>query len=188
LESSLGENTKLLELAKGSYNLKTASIAAKRQKMELKAEQEREGQRYASKERALVIKERMQEKEFEHREHMMKYELELARLKGQASQVPDTIHQSALSSNTFSPVSGSFGHDMQAVGIYATPSNSTFDNFTFPAQRSSVTPSPGSDPSLLFLIPPPSPLSYRLVSSRTHCFVGRIYIRLENTHSSLQLH
>jgi hypothetical protein len=145
LESSLSENAKLLELAKGSYNLKTASIAAKRQKMELKVEQEREGQRYAAEERALVIKERMQEKEFEHQECMMKYELELAQLKGQASQVPDTIHQSALGSNAFSPASGSFGHDTQAAGIYATPSNSTFDNFTFPAQCSSVTPSPGSE-------------------------------------------
>jgi hypothetical protein len=145
LESSLSENAKLLELAKGLYNLKTASITAKWQKMELKAEQEREGQQYAAEERALVIKEQMQEKEFKHRERMMKYKLELARLKGQASQVPDTIHQSALGSNTFSLASGSFGHDMQAAGIYATPSNSTFNNFTFPAQRSSVTPSPGSE-------------------------------------------
>jgi hypothetical protein len=33
--------------------------------MELKAEQEHEGQRYAAEERTLVIKGRMQEKEFE---------------------------------------------------------------------------------------------------------------------------
>jgi len=77
-ERQEGSRTNLLELAKGSYNLKTASIAAKRQKMELKAEQEREGQRYAAEERALVIKEQMQEKEFEHQERMMKYKLELA--------------------------------------------------------------------------------------------------------------
>jgi hypothetical protein len=38
--------------------------------------------------------------------------------------------------------------------------------------------------SLLFLIPPPSPLSYRLVSSQTHWSAGRIYICLEYTHRS----
>jgi hypothetical protein len=142
LEASVSENAKLLELARGSYDFKTASIAAKRQKMELKAEQEREGQRYAAEERALVIKERMQEKEFEHRERMMKYELELARLKGQAPTSP----LPALSSASLSPGSVGFGHTTQA-GIYTTPDNlnSTFDNFTFPAQRSSITPSPNSE-------------------------------------------
>ncbi|KAH9061879.1 hypothetical protein EDB87DRAFT_1830686 [Lactarius vividus] len=86
LEASATENAKLLELAKGSYDFKTANIAAKRQKMVLRAEQERESQRYAAEERALVIKERMQDKEFEHRERVLKYELELARLKAQQAQ------------------------------------------------------------------------------------------------------
>jgi hypothetical protein len=143
LEASASKNTKLLELAKGSYDLKTASLAAKRQKMELKAEQEREGQRFAAEERALMIKERMQEKEFEHRERMMKYELELAQLKGQAS---GTTPQPALGGTAFPLAgSGSFGHSAQ-VGIYTTPDNSTtYDNFTFPPQHSSATPSPDSE-------------------------------------------
>ena len=83
--SSVNEHAKLLELARGSYEFKTTTLAAKRQKMELKAEQERDGQRLAAKERSLMIKERMQEKElqhrdkeFQHRERMIKYELELA--------------------------------------------------------------------------------------------------------------
>lgn len=78
LETSVSENMKLLDLAKGSYDLKTASLAAKRQKMELKAKQECEGLHYAAEERTLMIKECMQEKEFEHRECMIRYELELA--------------------------------------------------------------------------------------------------------------
>ncbi|KAH9057472.1 hypothetical protein EDB87DRAFT_1686212 [Lactarius vividus] len=41
LEASATKNAKLLELAKGSYNFKTANIAAKCQKMVLRAEQER---------------------------------------------------------------------------------------------------------------------------------------------------
>jgi hypothetical protein len=142
LEASVSENAKLLELAKGSYDFKTATIAAKRQKMELRAKQECEGQRYAAEERALMIKERMQEKEFEHRERMIKYELELARLKG---QVPGTTPpQPALSSTAFSPGSSIFGQTTQA-DIYTTPDSNTFDNFTFPSQRSSLTLSPNSD-------------------------------------------
>ena len=66
MEASVNENTKLLELARGSYKFKTANITAKHHKMELKAEQEQEGQQYAAEERALMVKERMQEKEFEH--------------------------------------------------------------------------------------------------------------------------
>jgi hypothetical protein len=143
LEASVSENTKLLELAKGSYDFKAASIAAKRQKMELKAKQEHEGQQYAAEERALMIKERMQEKEFEHREQMMKYELKLAQLKAQVPTSPQHAQQ-PLTSDTLSPGSGGFRHTTQA-GIYTTPDNCTFDNFTFPAQCSSVTPSPNSE-------------------------------------------
>ncbi|KAH9011860.1 hypothetical protein EDB84DRAFT_1444962 [Lactarius hengduanensis] len=66
LEVSVSKHTKLLELARGSYKLKTTTLVVKHQKMELKAEQERDGQRYAAEERALVIKERMWEKEIEH--------------------------------------------------------------------------------------------------------------------------
>jgi hypothetical protein len=47
MEASVTENAKLLELARGSYKFKAANVAAKRQKMELKAEQEWEGQQYA---------------------------------------------------------------------------------------------------------------------------------------------
>jgi hypothetical protein len=142
LEASAIENNKLLELAKGSYDLKTASLAAKRQKMELRAKQESEGLRYAAEERVLAIKERMQEKEFEHQERMIKYELELARLRGQAPGT--TPSQPALGGGAFSPGSNIFGQPSQA-DLYTTPDNTNFNNFTFPSQHSSVTPSPNSD-------------------------------------------
>jgi hypothetical protein len=158
MEASVNENAKLLELARGSYEFKKANVAAKRQKMELKAEQEREGQRFAAEERALVIKERMQEKEFEHRERMIKYELELTRLKATGgavvsssgrlqatfqggAQVGDAIFpsESGLTQGT------SFGHTTQA-GIYPTSEGSTFDgHFPFSTQPSSVSQSPNSE-------------------------------------------
>ncbi|KAH9061318.1 hypothetical protein EDB87DRAFT_1682746 [Lactarius vividus] len=137
LEASATENAKLLELAKGSYDFKTANIAAKRQKMVLRAEQERKSQRYAAEERALVIKERMQDKEFKHREWVLKYELELARLKAQQAQqgaVPP------LGTTTFPLGPGGFRNTRDA---YTTPDN--FSNFTFPAQPSTATQSPDSD-------------------------------------------
>ncbi|KAH9008031.1 hypothetical protein EDB83DRAFT_2532235 [Lactarius deliciosus] len=61
LEASVSEHGKLLELelARGSYKFKTATITAKRQKMELKAKQECEGQWYAAEEKALAAKEWM---------------------------------------------------------------------------------------------------------------------------------
>ena len=123
---SASEHTKLLELAKGSYDFKSATIAAKRKKMELKAEQERQGQQYAAEERALVIKERMQEKEFEHRERMIKFELELARLKAHAAPAPPPS-QPSLGSAIFSPESG-----LTPGNFSSTTTN--FDNFSFPAQ------------------------------------------------------
>jgi hypothetical protein len=168
MEASVTENAKLLELARGSYEFKAANVAAKRQKMELKAEQEREGQRYAAEERALVIKERMQEKEFEHRERMIKYELELTRLKATGSaavsssgrlqatfqggaqvggaqvsgaQVGDAIFPSELGLTQGT----SFGHTTQA-GIYPTSEGSTFGgHFQFSTQPSSVSQSPNSE-------------------------------------------
>jgi hypothetical protein len=142
LEASAIENNKLLELAKGSYDLKTASLAAKRQKMELRAKQESEGLRYAAEEQVLAIKERMQEKEFKHQEQMIKYELELARLRGQAPGT--TPSQPALGGGVFSPGSNIFGQTSQA-DLYLTPDSTTFNNFTFPSKHSSVTPSPNSD-------------------------------------------
>ncbi|KAH9050801.1 hypothetical protein EDB87DRAFT_1696414 [Lactarius vividus] len=71
LEASATKNAKLLELAKGSYNFKTANITTKHQKMMLRAEQECESQWYAAEERALMIKERMQDKEFKHWEWVL---------------------------------------------------------------------------------------------------------------------
>jgi hypothetical protein len=137
LDASVSENTKLLELAKGSYEFRAATIAAKRHKMELKAEQEREGQRYAAEERNLAIKERMQEKEFEHRERMIKYELELARLKTQATQVPPPS-QAMLSGTIFSSESsltGSFGHTNTQTDLFPTAQGSaSFESFSFPTQ------------------------------------------------------
>jgi hypothetical protein len=163
MEASVTENAKLLELARGSYEFKAANVAAKRQKMELKAEQEQEGQRYAAEERALVIKERMQEKEFEHRERMIKYELELTRLKATGSaavsssgwlqatfqggaqvsgaQVGDAIFPSELGLTQGT----SFGHTTQA-GIYPTSEGSTFGgHFQFSTQPLSVSQSPNSE-------------------------------------------
>jgi hypothetical protein len=58
-----------------------------------------------------MIKERMQEKEFEHREQMMKYELKLAQLKAQVPTSPQHAAQQPLSSDTLSPGSGGFGHN-----------------------------------------------------------------------------
>jgi hypothetical protein len=134
LDASVSENTKLLELAKGSYEFKTANLEAKRQKMELKAEQEREGQRYAAEERALSIKERMKDKEFEHRERMMKYELELARLKAPPPSAPTL--GSAMYSPPVSRLSqGNFGHST----VYPTEEgSSTLEGFPFSTQHSPV--------------------------------------------------
>jgi hypothetical protein len=170
LEASVNENAKLLEIARGSYEFKTANIAAKRQKMELKAEQDREGQRYAAEERALAIKERMQDKEFEHRERMIKYELELARLKAAGGDVvsPPGRLQAAFQGGAqvggtqvggaqvggaqvgdlFPSASGltqGFQHTNQA-GIYPTSEGSTFGgHFPFSTQPSSVSQSPDSE-------------------------------------------
>ncbi|KAH9007004.1 hypothetical protein EDB86DRAFT_2824147 [Lactarius hatsudake] len=142
LEASVSENNKLLVLAKGSYDFKSANIAAKRQKMELRAEQECKAQRFAAEERALMIKERMQDKEFEFREWMAKHELELARLRAQ--QVPGqqgAISPPALGSTAFLPGSGGFGNTQ--AGVYTTPES--FNSFVFPVQSSTATQSPDSD-------------------------------------------
>jgi hypothetical protein len=144
LEASISENTKLLELARGSYEFKTASVGLKHQKMELKAEQEREGQRYAAEERTLAIKERMQDKEFEHRERMIKYALELARLKATSTSVPPLSQPPAsafqvgarVGDAIFCPEPG-FARTTQA-GIYPTPEGSTFGSFSFSSNPSSV--------------------------------------------------
>jgi hypothetical protein len=61
----------------------------------------------------------------------MKYELELARLKAQVPTSPQHAAQQPLSSDTLSPGSGGFGATQ--AGIYTTPDNCTFNNFTFPA-------------------------------------------------------
>ncbi|KAH9074317.1 hypothetical protein EDB83DRAFT_2516085 [Lactarius deliciosus] len=138
LEASVSEHGKLFELARGSYEFKTATIAAKRQKMELKAKQECEGQRYAAEEKALAAKERMRDKElkhqreeFEHQERMMKYRLELARLGIRSPPQP------ALGGGTsFSPASGSFGQAAQS-DVYPIP-DTNFDNFSFPVTSPGV--------------------------------------------------
>ncbi|KAH9025265.1 hypothetical protein EDB83DRAFT_2526982 [Lactarius deliciosus] len=138
LEASVIENNKLLELAKGSYEFKTANIAAKRQKMVLKAEQERDAQRYAAEERNLLIQERMQDKKFESQERVLKYELELARLQAQQAQqgaVPP------LGSTAFPPGPGGFGNTR--ADIYTTPDS--FSDFTFPSQPLTATQSPDSE-------------------------------------------
>ncbi|KAH9048859.1 hypothetical protein EDB84DRAFT_1556532 [Lactarius hengduanensis] len=142
LEASVVENTKLLELAKVSYDFKTANIAVKHQKMVLKAEKEREAQWYAAEERALLIQERMQDKKFECQERVLKYELKLARLGAQ--QVPGqqgTVSPPALGSTVFPPGSGGFGNTQE--GVYTTPES--FNNFMFPVQPLTATQSPDSD-------------------------------------------
>ncbi|KAH9011790.1 hypothetical protein EDB84DRAFT_1444980 [Lactarius hengduanensis] len=118
LEVLVVENTKLLELVKGSYNFKTANITAKRQKMVLKAEQECEAQWYAAKERALLIQERAlliqertQDKKFEYQEQVMKYKFKLAQLRAQQAQ-QGIVPPPALGSTAFplGSANGSFGN------------------------------------------------------------------------------
>ncbi|KAH9074350.1 hypothetical protein EDB83DRAFT_2516142 [Lactarius deliciosus] len=139
LEASASENAKLLELAKGSYDFKTAHIATKRQKMVLRAEHEREAQWYAAEERALLIKERMQDKKLSSQEQVLKYELELARLRIQQVQ-HGIIPPPALGSATFPLGSGGLGNTQ--VGVY-TPDN--FNDFAFPPQPLTVAQSPDSE-------------------------------------------
>ena len=121
---SVSDQTHLVEIARGSYEFKTANLEAKRQKMELKLEQERDSQRYAAQERALVLKQQMQEKEFAHKERMMQYKLELAQLK--VGQPP-----AALGAH---PISFGQPHEGHSANIYPTGMGfSSFpqDSFTF---------------------------------------------------------
>jgi len=112
---SVGDQSHFVNLAKGSYDFKIAHLAAKRKKMELQAEREREAQRLAAEERALVLKQQMQEKEFEYKERMMQYELKLAQLK--MGQTPIAV-------------GANFGQDDHSMAN-AYPSNLSQDSFAF---------------------------------------------------------
>jgi hypothetical protein len=84
LESVSNEQSQLVNLAKTLHKIKIASLGVKH----LKIEQARDSKQLAAKERALILKKQMQEKELESKnlmqekelaskEQMLKYELEL---------------------------------------------------------------------------------------------------------------
>ena len=84
LLKAVNDQTRLAEVTKSSFRVKMARLEVKRKRTELqiKREQgEQEKRRFAAEERALVFQQQMREKEIAHKERMMPYELELARLK-----------------------------------------------------------------------------------------------------------
>lgn len=84
LNSVSSDLSQLAEHVRRSHDIKMAELEMKRRKIELQIESERERQRFAAQERALVLKLQMQETEFAYKckEQMLRYELEIARLKG----------------------------------------------------------------------------------------------------------
>ena len=84
LNSVKSDLSQLAELVRRSHDIKMAQLEMKRRKIELQIEGERERQRFAAQERALVLKLRIQENEFAYKckERILQYELEIARLKG----------------------------------------------------------------------------------------------------------
>lgn len=130
LESASSEQSQFAELAKGSHKYKMAQLELKRQKMELQIEKERESQQFASQERSLAMKQKMQEKDLIYKTRLMQYELELARLRG--GQVPMT-----------SGVQSGVAQEGHGFSMQAYPSNTTFsqDTFTFGTDTTTTLPS-----------------------------------------------
>lgn len=91
LNSVSSDQSQLAELARGSHGIKMAHLEMKQKKMELRIEQERERHQLAAQERALVIKQKMQESEFAHNEVMAQYELKIAQLKGGQPSSANTV-------------------------------------------------------------------------------------------------
>ena len=101
LESVSSDQSQLTDMARGSYNIRMATIESKRQKAKLQSDQERDARRIAAEERELVLKQeakerelvlmqkakeseleinrKLQEDKFAHLERMMQFQLELAR-------------------------------------------------------------------------------------------------------------
>jgi hypothetical protein len=90
----------------------------KRKKIELKSEEDQDNRQIAAEERTLRLEHQMREKEFAHKERMMQYEIELARLKGEQARTtlgahPISLGQEGCSANAFTPSMGTsnFGTD-----------------------------------------------------------------------------
>jgi len=67
LDSIGDQQSQLAEIAKGSFDYKMAHLEVKHKKMELVLQQKCDFHRFDTKEKALVLKQAMQEKEFTHR-------------------------------------------------------------------------------------------------------------------------
>ena len=124
---SVSDQSQFVDLAKGSYDFKIAHLAAKRKKMELQAEREREAQRLTAEEWTLVLKQQMQAKEFEYKERMMQYELKLAQMKiGQTPVIAGANfgQEDHLTTNAYpsNPSQDSFAFSTGAMSSTALPS------------------------------------------------------------------
>ena len=105
LESASSDQSNLADLAKGSHLYRMAHLDVKRKKMELAAE-----------ERALVLKQQMREKEYAHAERMVKYKLELTRLKAQ-NPAAVGFGQDDRPTDTYPPPSDNFSQDTTAFSV-----------------------------------------------------------------------
>jgi len=134
LDSIGDQQSQLAEIAKGSFDYKMAHLEVKHKKMELVLQQKRDFHRFDAEEKALVLKQAMQEKEFAHREWMMQYKLELVRLR--AEQMAP--HSGALSASGAHPVG--FGEDDHTANAFPSEFPQSSFNFGTSAASSSVLP------------------------------------------------
>jgi len=133
--NSIGDQqSQLAKIAKGLFDYKMAHLEVKHKKMELVLQQKRDFHRFDTKEKALVLKQVMQKKEFAHREWMMQYKLELVRLRAE-QMAPHSGASSALGAH---PVG--FGEDDHTANAFPSEFPQSSFNFGTSAASSSVLP------------------------------------------------
>ena len=119
LESVSSDQSNLIDITKDSFKVRMAHLDFKRKKLEIGAE-----------ERALLLKQQMQEKELAYKERIMQYELELTRLK---MQIPATAGAHPIG----------FGPEGHSTNTYPPSDNFSQDSFVFGAgTMSSMLPLP----------------------------------------------
>ena len=153
LESISSEQSQLADLARGSYDIKMATIESKQKKAMFLSEREQDVRRIAAQERELILKQeakereivlmqkgkereleiqqQMQDSKFAHIERIMKYQLELARC-----GVP-MVGAPALGAH---PV----GLEQEYPSTNACPSNIDVDGISLPFSTGTTTAFPSA--------------------------------------------
>jgi len=135
LDSASDQQSQLAEIAKGSFEYKMAHLEAKRKKMELVLLQKCDHRCFDAEEKALALKQAMQEKQFTHKERMMQFELELVQLRAD-QMAPHSGASSALGAHSVR-----FGEDDHTANVFPhSEFSQTSFNFGTGAASSTVLP------------------------------------------------